>query len=171
MRQPSRSSECGAALAHNASNINQVGLAPVRLAPGRRAASCCCAAGSRSAWAALQTRPIRRADGTAPTGSRMATLSDPSVRSTAIRLATCCLPFTDRYWVDFRAGIFNLANTPPFGFPGATVGTAQMGSDRVGRRGADLPVGDEVRLLDRKPARRRGRPQGRAGASGRNVTR
>ena len=42
-------------------------------------------------------------------------------------MAAKSFPFNDRYRLDFRAEGFNLMNTPPFGFPGATVGTAQMG--------------------------------------------
>ena len=37
------------------------------------------------------------------------------------------IPVTERVRVDFRAEAFNLMNTPAFGFPGATVGTAAMG--------------------------------------------
>jgi len=42
-------------------------------------------------------------------------------------MAAKSFPFMERYRLDFRAEVFNLMNTPPFGFPGATVGTAPMG--------------------------------------------
>ncbi len=42
-------------------------------------------------------------------------------------MAAKSFPFAERFRVDFRAEVFNLTNTPPFGFPGATVGTPQMG--------------------------------------------
>lgn len=36
-------------------------------------------------------------------------------------------PLRENVSLDFRAEFFNLMNTPPFGFPGATVGTPQFG--------------------------------------------
>ena len=33
------------------------------------------------------------------------------------------IPITERIRLDFRTEAFNLTNTPPLGFPGATIGT------------------------------------------------
>lgn len=37
------------------------------------------------------------------------------------------IPITERFRLDFRTEAFNLTNTPPLGFPGATIGTPQFG--------------------------------------------
>ncbi len=42
-------------------------------------------------------------------------------------------PLRESMSLDFRAEFFNLMNTPPFGFPGATVGTPQLG--KIGSAG------------------------------------
>jgi hypothetical protein len=44
---------------------------------------------------------------------------------------------TETVRLDFRAEAFNLTNTPSFGFPGATVGTAQFGVISATLPGAD----------------------------------
>jgi hypothetical protein len=37
------------------------------------------------------------------------------------------IPITESIRLDFRTEAFNVTNTPPLGFPGATVGTPQFG--------------------------------------------